>query len=129
MNPRRVLGSIGYNRSQLGSAARRLAYYIEEQFGYYAIPIPSGNWIGHYPYISLKICAEKAGLGSRSMAGGVILNSQYGLIYFNASYMLRTSIQLGKRFGLVKFDVDLAQSYYDAIKMALRIVEKSKRKK
>ena len=80
----RVLGSIGYNRSQLASAARRLAYYIEEQYGYYAIPIPSGNWIGHYPYISLKLCAEKAGLGSRSMAGGVILNSDYGMIYFNA---------------------------------------------
>ena len=80
----RVLGSIGYNRSQLASAARHLAYYIEEQFGYFTIPIPSGNWIGHYPYISLKLCAEKAGLGSRSMAGGVILNSQYGLIYLNA---------------------------------------------
>lgn len=80
----RVLGSIGYNRSQLASAARRLAYYIEEVFGYYAIPIPSGNWIGHYPYVSLKLCAEMAGLGSRSMAGGVILNRQFGLLYFNA---------------------------------------------
>jgi epoxyqueuosine reductase QueG len=80
----RVLGSIGYNRSQLASAARHLAYYIEKEFGYYAIPIPSGNWIGHYPYVSLKLCAEMAGLGSRSMAGGVILNPQHGFLYFNA---------------------------------------------
>ena len=80
----RVLGSIGYNRSHLASVARRLAYCIEEDFGYYAIPVPSGNWIGHYPYVSLKLCAEMAGLGSRSMAGGVILNRQYGLLYFNA---------------------------------------------
>jgi hypothetical protein len=80
----RVLGSIGYNRTHLASAARQLAYYVEERFGYYAIPIPSGNWIGHYPYISLKLCAEKAGLGSRSMAGGVILNPQYGFLYLNA---------------------------------------------
>jgi hypothetical protein len=80
----RVLGSIGYNRSQLASAARHLAYYIEKEFGYYAIPVPSGNWSGHYPYVSLKLCAEKAGLGSRSMAGGVILNPQHGFLYFNA---------------------------------------------
>jgi hypothetical protein len=37
----RVLGSIGYNRTFLAAAARRLAYFIEDQFGYYAIPIPS----------------------------------------------------------------------------------------
>jgi epoxyqueuosine reductase QueG len=80
----RVLGSIGYNRSQLASAARRLAYYFEDRFGYFAIPVPSGNWIGHYPYISLKLCAEMAGLGNRSMAGGVILNPHYGFLYFNA---------------------------------------------
>ena len=80
----RVLGSIGYNRSLLAAAARRLAYFIEDQFGYYAIPVPSGNRTGRYPYISLKLCAEQAGLGSRSMAGGVILNPRYGLLYFNA---------------------------------------------
>jgi hypothetical protein len=81
----RVLGSIGYNRSHLASVARHLAHYIEERFGYYAIPVPSGNWIGHYPYLSLKLCAEKAGLGSRSMAGGVILNPQHGFLYLNAT--------------------------------------------
>ncbi len=80
----RVLGSIGYNRSQLVSAARRLAYYLEDHFGYYAIPIPSGNRTGHYPYVSLKLCAEMAGLGSRSMAAGILLNPRYGLLYFNA---------------------------------------------
>jgi hypothetical protein len=79
----RVLGSIGYNRTFLAAAARRLAYFIEDQFGYYAIPIPSGNRTGHYPYISLKLCAEHAGLGNRSMAGGVILNPRYGMLYFN----------------------------------------------
>jgi hypothetical protein len=79
----RVLGSIGYNRSHLGSAARRLAYTIEDRFGYYAIPVPSGNWIGHYPYMSLKLCAEMAGLGSRSMAAGILLNPRFGLLYFN----------------------------------------------
>jgi hypothetical protein len=79
----RVLGSIGYNRSQLASAARQLSYFIEERYGYYTIPIPSGDWIGHYPYMSLKVCAEMAGLGTRSMAAGILLNPQYGLLYFN----------------------------------------------
>jgi len=79
----RVLGSIGYNRSQLASAARQLAYFLEDRFGFYTIPIPSGNWVGHYPYISLKLCAEMAGLGTRSMAAGILLNPDYGLLYFN----------------------------------------------
>jgi len=79
----RVLGSIGYNRSLLASIARKLAYYIEDNYHYYTIPIPTGNWIGHYPYISLKLCAEMAGLGTRSMAAGILLNPQYGLLYFN----------------------------------------------
>jgi len=79
----RVLGSIGYNRSQLASAARQLAYFMEERYGHYTIPIPTGDWVGHYPYMSLKVCAELAGLGTRSMAAGILLNPQYGLLYFN----------------------------------------------
>lgn len=81
----RVLGSIGYNRSLMASIARQMAYYIEDRFEYYAIPIPSGDKTGHYPYISLKLCAEMAGLGTRSMAAGILLNSQHGLLYFNAA--------------------------------------------
>jgi len=79
----RVLGSIGYNRSQLASVARQLSYFMEERYGYYTIPIPTGDWVGHYPYMSLKVCAEMAGLGTRSMAAGILLNPQYGLLYFN----------------------------------------------
>jgi hypothetical protein len=79
----RALGSIGYNRNQLASAARQLSYYIEDRFSHYTIPIPTGDWIGHYPYMSLKLCAEMAGLGTRSMAAGILLNPSYGLLYFN----------------------------------------------
>jgi hypothetical protein len=79
----RALGSIGYNRNQLGSAARQLSYYLEDRFQYCTIPIPTGDWVGHYPYMSLKLCAEMAGLGTRSMAAGILLNPQYGLLYFN----------------------------------------------
>jgi epoxyqueuosine reductase QueG len=79
----RTLGSIGYNRNQLGSAARQLSYYVEDRFQYYTIPIPTGDRVGHYPYMSLKLCAEMAGLGTRSMAAGILLNPQHGLLYFN----------------------------------------------
>jgi hypothetical protein len=79
----RVLGSIGYNRNQLASVARQLSYFIEDHYGYFSLPIPAGNWVGHYPYISLKVCAEMAGLGTRSMAAGILLNPQYGLVFFN----------------------------------------------
>jgi len=79
----RVLGSIGFYRGQLGSASRQLAHYLENHFGYYALTIPTGNWISHYPYISLKLCAEMAGLGTRSMAAGILLNHRHGLLYFN----------------------------------------------
>lgn len=79
----RVLGSIGYSRGEIGAAARRLSYFLEDRFGYYTIPIPTGNHTGHYPYLSLKLCAEMAGLGTRSMAAGIILNPRFGLLYFN----------------------------------------------
>ena len=80
----RVLGSIGYNRNQLASSARQLAHFLEDRYGCFAIPLPTGDWVGHYPYISLKLCAELAGLGTRSMAAGILLNPTYGLLYFNA---------------------------------------------
>jgi len=79
----RVLGNIGYSRGQLPALARRLAHFVEDTFGYYAIPIPSEMRVGHYPSMSLKLCAEMAGLGTRSMAAGIILNPRYGLLYFN----------------------------------------------
>ena len=76
----RVLGNIGYSRGQLPALARRLAHCIEDTFGYYAIPIPSEMRVGHYPSMSLKLCAEMAGLGTRSMAAGIILNKQCGCV-------------------------------------------------
>jgi hypothetical protein len=81
----RPQASVGYNRSVAGNAAQKLAHFIEERYGYRAMPCPSGNLAGHYPYVSLKLMAEMAGLGTRSMAGGVILNETYGLLYYGAA--------------------------------------------
>lgn len=79
----RTLASIGYNRSPMASAARNLSIFMEDYYRHFTIPIPTGNKTGHQPYISLKLCAEMAGLGTRSMAGGIILNAEFGLLYFN----------------------------------------------
>ncbi|MCC7413197.1 MAG: hypothetical protein IT495_16395 [Gammaproteobacteria bacterium] len=79
----RVLASVGYSRNAAASAARSLANYVEDRYRYYAMPIPTGNKVGHYPYISLKLCAEQAGLGTRSLAGGIVLHPEHGLLYYN----------------------------------------------
>jgi len=60
-----------------------LAEHIENTYGYYAVyfdglPMEAG----YTPFLSLKLCAEIAGLGTRSMAGGVLLNKDYGLLNF-----------------------------------------------
>ncbi|MFC1955592.1 hypothetical protein ACFLWZ_03550 [Chloroflexota bacterium] len=62
-----------------GSIALAVAKLIEEQYGYYSladVPPP----IGLNTSLSFKLCAEMAGLGTRSMAGGVILNRELGLL-------------------------------------------------
>ena len=78
-----ALTQVGYNKAPLAAAARALAVHIEEIFGYLALPIPAGEKCGRYPFLSLKLCAEMAGLGTRSMAGGVVLNKEHGLLFFN----------------------------------------------
>lgn len=59
------------------------AKFIESQYGYYSlgeIPPP----IGFHPSLSLKLCAEMAGLGSRSIAASILLNHDLGMISLSA---------------------------------------------
>lgn len=61
-----------------------LARHIEKAYGYYALPAPTTLGPGHIPPISNKLMAEMAGLGTRSLAAQIILNEEYGLLYFSA---------------------------------------------
>jgi hypothetical protein len=62
-----------------GAISETIARFIESEFGHYALAhIPPS--VGLNPSMSLKLCAEMAGLGSRSMAGGVLLNRDLGLL-------------------------------------------------
>jgi len=62
-----------------------IANLIEREYGHHAILINPGMFdTGIVPPISLKLCAELAGLGTRSMAGGIILSREHGLMGFVA---------------------------------------------
>jgi hypothetical protein len=95
----RALEIVGYARSAAPSIAAQLAGYIEAKYGYYAMLVPPGAAPGHQPYISLKLLAEMAGLGTRTMAAQTILNEKYGLVYFGAAI---TSLPLRPTGPLVK---------------------------
>lgn len=80
----RFMGVVSNNRlSQAKSIADQIAEFVETEFGYYAMPyatyaLASGGWD---PILSFKVCAEVAGIGSRSLAGGMILNKDHGFPY------------------------------------------------
>ena len=80
----RLMGIVSNNRlSKAKDIAYKIAEFIETEFGYYAMPygtyaLGSGGWD---PVLSFKLCAELAGIGSRSLAGGMILNEKHGFPY------------------------------------------------
>ena len=62
-----------------GGITLAIANLIESEYGYYSLAdMPPA--IGLNPSLSLKLCAEMAGMGTRSMAGGIILNRELGFI-------------------------------------------------
>jgi epoxyqueuosine reductase QueG len=58
--------------------------HIECEWSHYAIQAPSLAVHGHEPPMSMMLAAELAGLGSRSLAAHIILNPEYGLLYYAA---------------------------------------------
>jgi epoxyqueuosine reductase QueG len=84
-NPR-MMGVLGsFKLKKLKQIAISLAEYIEHHYQYYAIDyntytMATGSWD---PVLSIKLCAELAGLGTRSLAGGMILNPEWGFLYYS----------------------------------------------
>ncbi|MCK5366811.1 MAG: hypothetical protein KAR22_27730, partial [Gammaproteobacteria bacterium] len=69
-------------RDAIGST---LTGMLESEYGHPAIFINPGMFdTGMLPPISLKVCAELSGIGTRSMAGAIILNKDHGLQGFAA---------------------------------------------
>lgn len=70
-----------------GGIVLAIAKHIESQYGYYAVaetPPPTG----FNASLSLKLCAEMAGLGTRTLAGGVLMNRELGV--FNLAAVITT---------------------------------------
>lgn len=63
--------------------AFNIAQFIEKEYGHYCIYEPVGTSHGLIPFFSVKLCAELAGLGTRSMAAGIIMHPEYGMLSFS----------------------------------------------
>ena len=57
-----VLESMGTS-DRISAVARRMAQFIENDFGYYALFVPPGTRSGSNPFLSITLAAELAGLG------------------------------------------------------------------
>jgi epoxyqueuosine reductase len=79
----RVMEITGYDLRE-NVAVHAMCDHIEGNLGYYAIQAPSLPVHGHEPPMSMMLAAELAGLGSRSLAAHIILNPEYGLLYYAA---------------------------------------------
>ena len=58
--------------------------HIERKLGYYAMQGPALPTAGYQPRMSMMLAAVLAGCGTRSFAANIILNPQYGLLYYSA---------------------------------------------
>jgi epoxyqueuosine reductase QueG len=79
----RVMEITGYDLRE-NVAVHAMCDLIEGQLGHEAIQAPSLPVHGHAPPMSMMLAAELAGLGTRSLAAHIILNPEYGLLYYAA---------------------------------------------
>ena len=79
----RVMEITGYDFRE-NVAVHVMCDYIEHEYGYKAIQAPSLPTAGHHPPMSMMLAAVLAGLGTRSLAANIILNPDYGLLYYAA---------------------------------------------
>src|SRR5262249_10642439 len=79
----RVMEITGYDLRE-NVAIHAMCDYIERELGHYAVQAPSLPVHGHEPPMSMMHAAELAGLGTRSFAAHIILNPEYGLLYYAA---------------------------------------------
>ena len=83
--PAKALAYFGSTETRAYSISYGLAFYIENKFGMRSIYCPPDmdNESGpRVPLQSLKLHAELAGIGARSMAGDILLHPDFGYMYF-----------------------------------------------
>ena len=79
----RLMEITGYDFRE-NVAVHVMADYIERELGYYAVQGPSLPTTGHTPPMSMMLAAVLSGLGTRSLAANIILNPEYGMLYYAA---------------------------------------------
>ena len=87
--PAKAMSYFGSTESRAYKIAYGLAFYIEQTFGLPAIYCPPDmdpELGARYPLQSLKLHAELAGLGARSLAGDILLHPDYGYMYFASCF-------------------------------------------
>jgi epoxyqueuosine reductase QueG len=87
--PAKALSYFGSTESRAYKIVYGLAFFIEQKFGAQAIYCPPDmdpELGARYPLQSLKLHAELAGLGARSLAGDILLHPQFGYMYFASCF-------------------------------------------
>jgi hypothetical protein len=83
--PARAFGFFGSTEGSAYKIAFGCAFFIEQEFGQpsiYCPPDPDPECGTRVPFQSLKLHAEVAGLGARSLAGDILLHPDYGYLYY-----------------------------------------------
>jgi epoxyqueuosine reductase QueG len=83
--PAKAMGYFGSTETRAYKIAYGLAYFIEGKFGIRSIYCPPDmdpDAGPRVPLQSLKLHAELAGIGARSLAGDILLHPEYGYMYF-----------------------------------------------
>ena len=83
--PAKAMGYFGSTEGRAYRIAYGLAFYIEHKFrapAIYCPPDMDNEYGPRVPLQSLKLHAEVAGLGARSLAGDILLHPEFGYMYF-----------------------------------------------
>lgn len=83
--PARALGFFGSTEGRAYKIAFGCAFFIEQQFGKPSVYCPADvdpDGGTRIPFQSMKLHAEVAGLGARSLAGDILLHPEFGYMYF-----------------------------------------------
>lgn len=83
--PAKALSYFGSTETRAYSCSYSIAFFIENNYGVPSVYCPPDmdNEAGpRVPLQSLKLHAELAGIGARSLAGDILLHPEYGYMYF-----------------------------------------------
>ncbi len=87
--PAKAMGYFGSTESRAYGISYGLAFFIESRFGARAIYCPPDmdpDAGPRVPLQSIKLHAELAGIGARSLAGDILLHPEYGYMYFSSVF-------------------------------------------